>query len=338
MGAGQVADQPVPVQLTSATPGRWQNIVQVAAGSNFTLAVDGEGRVWSCGQNNSAQLGNGTTTASDVANPVLTRIEDPDLANITRIHASSVAGRAFAIRGGGVANQPPFVQGAAWFTAIGESVAGNLIALDPEGDPLTFDIVQLPLNGSLTGTGAARTFVPRRGFVGQDVFTFRVSDGRTWSDTRTVSITVTTTPGAETTYAAWSAKRFEDADLGDEARRATIWGPDADPDADGIRNLLEYASGTEPWIHNRDGVPTLRTEVDSGITYAVFRYRRNSAAADLVYQPELATGPMVWGLPPESAAERTVGADGAILTVESWIPRGDLPPAFFLRLRVALQP
>ncbi len=55
----------------------------------------------------------------------------------------------------------------------------NLVAFDPEGNPLNFEIVDGPAVGTLTPTGPGPTFeyVPEAGFAG-DVFTYRVSDGK----------------------------------------------------------------------------------------------------------------------------------------------------------------
>ena len=56
--------------------------------------------------------------------------------------------------------------------------------------PETASILSMPLNGSLTGTGAQRTYTPNPNFQGADQFTFRVSSGGTNSAPATVSITV----------------------------------------------------------------------------------------------------------------------------------------------------
>jgi len=56
---------------------------------------------------------------------------------------------------------------------------------------LTYEIVSQPTNGSLSGTGANRTYTPNPNFNGTDSFTFRVSDGQRNSNTSTVTINVT---------------------------------------------------------------------------------------------------------------------------------------------------
>ena len=52
-----------------------------------------------------------------------------------------------------------------------------LTGTDADGDILAFEITQAPNHGTLTGTGANRTYTPQPGYVGGDTFTFRVNDG-----------------------------------------------------------------------------------------------------------------------------------------------------------------
>ncbi|MSU59245.1 MAG: tandem-95 repeat protein, partial [Pedosphaera sp.] len=66
----------------------------------------------------------------------------------------------------------------------------TLQGADLEGDPLTFSIVTPPVYGSLTGSGANRTYTPAPNFHGLDSFTFKVNDGLVDSAPATVSITV----------------------------------------------------------------------------------------------------------------------------------------------------
>jgi uncharacterized delta-60 repeat protein len=66
----------------------------------------------------------------------------------------------------------------------------TLTAVDDNGDPVTFSIVTPPQHGTLTGSGANRTYTPATGFYGADSFTFKANDGTLDSTIATVSITV----------------------------------------------------------------------------------------------------------------------------------------------------
>jgi len=71
-------------------------------------------------------------------------------------------------------------------SAIGVTLTGS----DPDGDILTFSIVDQPVHGSLSGTAPDLTYTPASNYNGSDSFTFKVNDGMVDSNTATVSITV----------------------------------------------------------------------------------------------------------------------------------------------------
>ena len=73
-------------------------------------------------------------------------------------------------------------------------------------------------------------------------------------------------PNAETTFADWSASRFESP-----AERL----PTADPDADGLPNLLEYALGSDPLSSGSASLPSVSLPPAPGsqltLTFTPFR-------------------------------------------------------------------
>jgi hypothetical protein len=74
----------------------------------------------------------------------------------------------------------------------------NLTGSDPEGDTLTYAIVQNPLNGTIsnlnTSTGSC-TFTPATGTSGNTTFTFKVNDGFEDSANATITCQVASAPG-----------------------------------------------------------------------------------------------------------------------------------------------
>jgi VCBS repeat-containing protein len=71
--------------------------------------------------------------------------------------------------------------------------AGILVANDVDGNALTYSIVANPSNGVVIITNAATgsyTYQPNADFSGTDSFTFRVHDGTVYSNTATITITV----------------------------------------------------------------------------------------------------------------------------------------------------
>jgi large repetitive protein len=61
-------------------------------------------------------------------------------------------------------------------------LAITLTGTDPDGDPLTYEIVSPPQHGTLHGQGPNLVYTADPSFSGSDAFTFRVSDGCSVSD------------------------------------------------------------------------------------------------------------------------------------------------------------
>ncbi len=90
----------------------------------------------------------------------------------------------------GPANQAPTAAGQTLSVVTGQTLPITLAGTDPEGGALTYTVVAPPANGTLTGTGAARTYAPKAGFTGSDSFTFKVNDGSLDSAVAVVAIAV----------------------------------------------------------------------------------------------------------------------------------------------------
>ena len=74
-------------------------------------------------------------------------------------------------------------------------VDGVFLASDPDGDPLTFVLVQQPAEGTVTydATTGDFSYLANPGYVGPDTMTFEVSDGVKVSNVSSVNITVSGT-------------------------------------------------------------------------------------------------------------------------------------------------
>ena len=74
-------------------------------------------------------------------------------------------------------NDAPTATAASATTAEDVAVGITLSGLDPDGNTLTFAVVGLPAHGTLSGSGAMRTYTPAANYNGPDSFTFTVNDG-----------------------------------------------------------------------------------------------------------------------------------------------------------------
>ncbi|MBF0108644.1 MAG: tandem-95 repeat protein [Magnetococcales bacterium] len=88
-------------------------------------------------------------------------------------------------------NDAPVASNVSASTTSGQAVAVTLAATDVEGNPLTYSLVTSPSHGTLSGSGANRTYTPSASWSGTDTFTYVANDGTTNSNTATATLTVT---------------------------------------------------------------------------------------------------------------------------------------------------
>ena len=160
---------------------------------------------------------------------------------------------------------------------------GPLATLHLEiGGPGQYDRVEVAGNFDLGGTLVVELidgYVPEAGTTFQllqsgnhtgsftSVILPPLPEGRQWDLTRLESEGILAVRG--TLGEAWLAQYFSAADLANPQLQTTLWGWDADPDGDGIANLLEYALGGDPqsagWQF-ADGSPLgMQLEVIDGV-------------------------------------------------------------------------
>ncbi|MGR9105875.1 MAG: S8 family serine peptidase [Gammaproteobacteria bacterium] len=95
-----------------------------------------------------------------------------------------------AAEANGIINHPPLADAQSVTTTQDTPAPIALSGSDPDGDPLTYSIVSVPVSGILSGTAPNLTYTPDPGFIGADSFTFTVSDGLLVSDEASVSLAV----------------------------------------------------------------------------------------------------------------------------------------------------
>lgn len=92
------------------------------------------------------------------------------------------------------------------------------------------------------------------------------------------------------TFTAWRDGQFSVDELADPE----ISGPDADPDADGVTNLMEYALGGLPLSSSRDILPTVTLEEHNGAPHLTLTYERIKPADDLTFTVEASSEMGTW--------------------------------------------
>ncbi|MHC4744642.1 MAG: Ig-like domain-containing protein, partial [Planctomycetota bacterium] len=103
-----------------------------------------------------------------------------------------LAAMAFVLPQVGMANVAPVANDQDFYTRASELLAKSMLlaATDADHDPLTYEIVSGPSNGTLIGTPPRLEYLPDSTFRGIDSFTYRASDGMLESNIATVTIHV----------------------------------------------------------------------------------------------------------------------------------------------------
>jgi hypothetical protein len=162
-------------------------------------------------------------------------------------------------------------------TPAGSAFVGSIAdaATDPDvGDTLTYSKTTGPswLNVASSGTLSG---TPGVSDGGTKAFTVRATDTAGLFAEAVLNLTVTLTP-----VQTWQFTQF-----GANASNPAIAGDLADPDGDGLKNLLEYALGSNPNTANGSGIiPDM--EFVNGTAYLRLTIHKNPAATDVSFTVE----------------------------------------------------
>jgi len=145
-------------------------------------------------------------------------------------------------------NTPPVAASQSVSTQENTAVTITLIGTDADGDSLSYAIVTSPAVGTLTGSGANRTYIPNPDANGEDSFTFTVNDGMATSNLATVSIMIEEA-GAPLTITTTSLMNGKEGDSYSQALSATgaslyTWSLASGTLPDGIRLAGANLNGT----------------------------------------------------------------------------------------------
>ncbi|MCX6855613.1 MAG: tandem-95 repeat protein [Verrucomicrobia bacterium] len=107
---------------------------------------------------------------------------------------------------------------------------------DVDADTLIIRSITQPANGSATINGTSINYTPTLNYSGSDTLTYTANDQQGGIVTSTINVAVTITP-----LQSWQRDSF-----GPNITNPAIAGDNADSDRDGIVNLMEYATATNP--------------------------------------------------------------------------------------------
>jgi uncharacterized sulfatase len=185
--------------------------------------------------------------------------------------------------------------------------------------------------------GASQTFniLPAPGYT---LSTLKVNGNSVTPASSYTFSNVTSTQGISATFdpvptpsSIWKQTHFNSS-----LNESLVSGDLADPDQDGIANLLERALGLNPNSASSSGLPTASwTEMDGG-KYITLTVNKSSAATDLVYAVEVSGDLLTWNA--GSGHTTILENTETLLRVRGNTPMSSTTPSkVFLRLKVTTQ-
>lgn len=286
--------------------------------------------------------------------------------NLEHLHLPDLPPGRYALVVSGGGNATPYAL--AWFTAptVALATASPASVLRADTTPITFTFTRsggdlsLPLTAPLVLGGnavsethytpaapASVTFAPDAATASFTVTPLPAADPLAPDATLTVSLAddfaSAPDPAANTVsvtfharpYTLWLAARFSAGQLANPL----VSGDSADPDADGLPNLLEYASAREPLSAETsapDFLPSVGLDASGHLTLAYFHASgRTDLAFAVEWNPDLVS---TWqsGPPHTEEISREPVTGGERVTVRA-LAAPSVHPRQFLRLRVNRQ-
>lgn len=127
------------------------------------------------------------------------------------------------------------------------------------------------------------------------------------------------------TFGTWAAAQFTPEQLAD----ATVSGPQADPDGDGLVNLVEYALGLVPLTPDSGSVLAITQDATSWVV----TYTRPANRTDLIYTVETSVDLAGWNTNNVTHTRLSTSTDGNTQTWQATLPLAAHPNALF-RLKI----
>ena len=212
---------------------------------------------------------------------------------------------------------------------------------EADGDAVTAALIAPPLNGQvLLQTNGGFIYVPQPGFIGVDSFGY-AGVGSSTGNIAMVTLVVGT--NSSTPYDLWALGQF-----GASFAFAAVAGADADPDADGCANFVEYATGLNPLSVDAAGKPGGTIVNIGGTNYFAIQFNRALAATDASFTVQSSGNLASWldGVSYSNATNVLATPESVEVSrggspIESIVVRSTSPvpasPQGFLRLRVNRQ-
>ncbi len=191
-----------------------------------------------------------------------------------------------------VVNRTPTADSQALSTNEDTPLPVTLTAADADNDTLVYTLLDLPDNGTLSGTAPNLTYTPDPDYFGPDSFTFKVNDGLADSNIATVNITVNSV-NDPVVAGDDSAATAEDAPVTIPVQSNDSAGPANENQALSTTAVSDPPHGTA--VSNPDGSVTYTPDLDyngsDSFTYSVCDAEGSCATATVTVLVEMVNDP-----------------------------------------------
>lgn len=211
---------------------------------------------------------------------------------------------------------------------VGAAYAQALAAAGGAAGNLTWTVASGTLPPGLTLAGASLAGTSTS--AGTYGFTLQAADAIGNVATQSLTISVANVP-----FPIWVAQHFSPGQQADPA----VSDPTADPDHDGLSNLMEFALNRSPFAPDTPLVSTIEIDPNDQQPYFTFTYTRRKVSRDITYHLEVSSDLATWIEDSAQVQEISATDDGNGLTetvkvrLASPVPATG-PQGQFLRLRV----
>ncbi len=169
---------------------------------------------------------------------------------------------------------------------------------DPKGEAICFSATGdalFTVGENLSGSSVVSLFrYPSLPDPSPPAFSITVSDGVLTDGPHPATVHFNQQPIEE-----WRLRYFPEADLNDPEKEASVWGHLADPDFDGLQNMIELALGSSPIVASPAAYPRSRSETIDGVSTLAMEWNQLAGETSVTVQAEQATDLSGW-LPIES--------------------------------------
>lgn len=191
---------------------------------------------------------------------------------------------------------------------------------DADNDVLTITAVTQGKYGTITTEANQVRYTPRTAYPPRDTFTYTFTDNFGGTAKATVSTHELYNPSPDDKYVQWAKTKWGTDIALNPLLKDTVWGEVADPDKDGLKNLVEYAFNLDPLSKSILPAATITSPTSLSKGSIVYQLMQRADDPALAVIPQVSYDALTWD-PRAPATSLAWTGDGV------WFYKGSLDPS-----------